>query len=78
MNNTINSVRLSATIPQDLVQFLDMYQQEQGLSSRSAALSLAIEALREKALEEAYKELGRAQASETYPEDNLDGLEPNL
>ena len=42
MKNMINSVRLSATIPQGLMQFLYDYQHQHSLESRSATLAVAI------------------------------------
>ena len=69
--------RISATLPQDLGAFLTRYQQRHQLASRSAALAEAIRALQAHELEQAYRELGEAQASrlETYPAENFDGLE---
>ncbi len=74
-----NNVRLSATIPKDLMQFLDSYQHQHSLKSRSAALAIAIKVLREKGLQEAYEELGQAQQTfpNMYPADNTDGLDNN-
>ncbi|GGI88041.1 MULTISPECIES: ribbon-helix-helix domain-containing protein [Deinococcus] len=75
MTNSIT--RISATLPEELRAFLTSYQERHQLESRSAALAEAIRALRERELEQAYRELGAAQAAglETYPPDNLDGLE---
>jgi metal-responsive CopG/Arc/MetJ family transcriptional regulator len=75
-SNTIT--RISATLPENLVAFLDTYREEHALESRSAALAAAIEALRERELQRGYRELGQAQRQnlETYPPDNTDGLEP--
>ena len=75
MTNSIT--RISATLPEELGTFLTHYQERHQLASRSAALAEAIRALRERELEQAYRELGAAQAAglETYPADNFDGLE---
>ena len=72
-----NATRISATLSSDLTAYLDKYQQEHGLDSRSAALAAAVRALRDRELEEAYRELGEAQRRglESYPPDNTDGLE---
>ena len=72
-----NATRISATLPPDLTEFLDTYQQAHQLDSRSAALADAVRALRERELLAAYAELGAAQASgqEHYPADNADGLD---
>lgn len=74
---TNNITRISATLSEELGAFLTSYQKRHQLESRSAALAEAIRALRERELEAAYRELGAAQAAglETYPSDNLDGLE---
>ncbi|MFC5848376.1 hypothetical protein [Deinococcus petrolearius] len=68
--------QVSATLPAELVAFLDGYQHAHHLDSRGAALAEAIRALQERELLADYAELGEAQASgaETYPADNLDGL----
>jgi hypothetical protein len=60
-----------------LILFLNQYQQQHGLESRSAVLTLAVKALREQSMLEGYEELGRAQLSgeQGYgPIGNLDGL----
>lgn len=78
ISNMTNSVtRISATLPEELGAYLSSYQERHQLESRSAALAEAIRALRERELEQAYRELGEAQAAglEMYPADNLDGLE---
>jgi hypothetical protein len=77
MKHTSNAVRFSATLPQDLHHFLEMYQHNHTLASRSAALAEAITALREREMLRGYQELGQAQAQalEVYPPDLLDGLD---
>lgn len=72
-----NATRISATLPPDLTLYLEQYQRAHGLESRSAALAAAVRALRDRELEAAYRELGEAQRQglETYPPDNMDGLE---
>lgn len=71
-----HGTRISATLPPDLLAFLDEYQHARKLDSRSAALADAVRALRERELQTAYAELGEAQASgqEIYSQDNADGL----
>jgi metal-responsive CopG/Arc/MetJ family transcriptional regulator len=78
MNSITIAARLSATIPQELLSFLDEYQRQHALDSRSAALVKAIEALQERELEQGYVILGQAQRDglEQYPSDNTDGLIP--
>ena len=69
-------VRIHATLPPELVAYLDVYQRKQGLKSRSAALAAAVRVLQEHELEEAYQELGKAQrlGLESYPPANTDSL----
>lgn len=69
--------RISATIPSDLLAFLDAYQRDRALGSRSVALREAIAALKERELARGYAELGQAQRDglETYPPEHTDGLE---
>lgn len=69
--------RISATLPRDLIAFLDDYQRRHGLGSRSAALAEAVRALQTHELEVAYRKLDAAQVEglEVYPDANADGLE---
>ena len=48
-------MKLSVSIPDDDVQFLDDYAKEQGLESRSAALHRAVRLLRTAELAAAYE-----------------------
>lgn len=77
MSGMTSATRISATVATELTDFLDEYQRTHHLASRSAALAEAIRALRERVLDAAYQELGDAQRAgeETYPADNLDGLD---
>ncbi len=77
MNNMDFTARISATISQELLSFLDQYQQEHALASRSAALVEAIQALKEREHVLGYQALGQAQqnATERYPQDPTDGLD---
>ncbi len=76
MRSDTNAARLSATIPVELLSFLETYQRDHALESRSAALVEAIQALRQRELQRGYEELGRAQREglEVYPSENTDGL----
>lgn len=67
---------ITATLPADLVAFLDEYRAAHASCSLSEALADAVRALRDRDLQDAYRELGEAQrlGLETYPPDNLDGL----
>ena len=48
-------MKVSVSIPDDDVQFLDEYAREQGLASRSAAVHRAVRLLRTAELSEAYQ-----------------------
>lgn len=77
MNETSRTLKINATIPQNLLQYLDTYQETHQLRSRSAALSRAIMALRELELQRGYEELGKAQLEtpNMYPAENFDGID---
>jgi hypothetical protein len=77
MKDTSKTLKINATIPQNLLLYLDTYQETHQLRSRSAALSRAIMALRELELQRGYEELGKAQVENPamYPSDNLDGID---
>ena len=78
MNQTINAIRISATIPAHLANFLEQYQKNHGLENRSQALSQAITALQELEMIRGYAEIAQAQATGqlTYEDfENGDGLE---
>ena len=49
-------MKLSVSLPDDDVEFLDAYAEEQGIESRSAALHRAVRMLRASQLEDAYSE----------------------
>lgn len=77
MNNTSKTLKINATIPADLLVYLDSYQKSHQLRSRSAAISKAIHALKELELKRGYEELGKAQIENPamYPNDNVDGID---
>jgi Arc/MetJ-type ribon-helix-helix transcriptional regulator len=50
------SVKLSVSLPDDDVEFLDSYAKAQGIESRSAAVHKAVGLLRASELEAAYEE----------------------
>ncbi|MGZ4481938.1 MAG: ribbon-helix-helix domain-containing protein [Gaiellales bacterium] len=49
-------MKLSVSLPEEDVAFLDAYARAQGIDSRSAALHKAVEVLRAAALESAYEQ----------------------
>jgi Arc/MetJ-type ribon-helix-helix transcriptional regulator len=49
-------MKVSVSLPQEDVDFLDAYAQEQGIGSRSAALHTAVRLLRASGLSSAYEE----------------------
>ncbi|MEX2183551.1 MAG: ribbon-helix-helix domain-containing protein [Chloroflexota bacterium] len=76
----MHSMKVSVSLPEDDVRFLDDFAQEQGLDSRSAALHRAVRMLRTAELGAAYasaweewSETGEADAWETSVGDGLTG-----
>ncbi|MDL2342713.1 antitoxin [Deinococcus sp. MIMF12] len=58
-------MKLSVSLPEPQVDFLDHYQQRHRLSSRSEVLQLALKLLQKRALEEDYRAAGEEwQSSE--------------
>ena len=49
-------MKVSVSLPEEDVEFLDAYARSRGIESRSAALHQAVGLLRESQLEEAYEE----------------------
>jgi Arc/MetJ-type ribon-helix-helix transcriptional regulator len=49
-------MKVSVSLPEDDVEFLDAYAQEQGIESRSAVLHKAVRLLRATELGDAYEE----------------------
>jgi Arc/MetJ-type ribon-helix-helix transcriptional regulator len=49
-------MKVSVSLPDDDVEFLDSYAQTQGIASRSAAVHKAVGLLRASQLEDAYEE----------------------
>jgi hypothetical protein len=72
-------MKMSVSLPDDDVTFLDSYAKDQGIGSRSAALHKAIALLRAAQLADAYEDAwsswtasGEAQAWENTTADGLD------
>jgi metal-responsive CopG/Arc/MetJ family transcriptional regulator len=51
--------KLSISLPQALCEFIEHYQREQGLSSRSEVLARALRLLQEQALEASYQQANK-------------------
>lgn len=51
-------MKLSVSLPDPQINFLDHYQQRHGLGSRSEVLQVALKLLQERALEEEYRAAG--------------------
>ena len=73
-------MKLSVSVPDDDIAFLDRYASERNLRSRSAAVQAAIGSLRVNGLGDSYAEAwaewdegGDAELWETTTEDGLDG-----
>jgi Arc/MetJ-type ribon-helix-helix transcriptional regulator len=66
------SMKVSVSLPDEDVQFLDAYAEAQGLPSRSAALHKAVRLLRGAELTPAYEEaFGSWEESEDAPDWDL-------
>ena len=72
-------MKVSVSLPEDDVDFLDSYAHAQGMGSRSAALHKAVGLLRASQLGDAYEEAWASWASsgdaETWENAAVDGLE---
>ena len=72
-------MKVSVSLPNDDVEFLDEYAREQGLDSRSAALHRAVRLLRAAELPHAYEaawgEWAAAGEAERWEPTTGDGLE---
>jgi Arc/MetJ-type ribon-helix-helix transcriptional regulator len=55
-SGSIRSMKVSVSLPEDDVEFLDSYAQAQGIESRSAVLQRAVGLLRATQLGDAYEE----------------------
>ena len=66
MTHRTTTAKFSVSIPADLADFLERYQEERGLSSRSEVIARGLEMLRDEALAEAYKD--HAQAWQRDPD----------
>lgn len=56
MNSRATSSKFSISIPPELARFLEHYQKEHRLNSRSEVISIGLEKLREAELARAYRE----------------------
>ena len=72
-------MKVSISLPDDDVEFLDAYAQAQGIESRSAVVHMAVRMLRVSELGEAYEEAftswedeGQAAAWDAVTPDGLD------
>ena len=73
-------MKLSVSLPEDDVSFLDCYAKDRGIQSRSAALHAAISVLRLADLgdqyEEAWKEFDESGDAALWDKTVGDGIEP--
>jgi Arc/MetJ-type ribon-helix-helix transcriptional regulator len=71
-------MKLSVSLPDEDVEYLDAYAKTQGLESRSAALQKAVRLLRTSGLghayEDAWAEWGESGDAELWDEATADGL----
>ena len=72
-------MKVSVSLPEDDVEFLDAYAQEQGIESRSAVLHKAVRLLRALELGDAYAEAwdewGGSDDAQLWDSAVTDGLE---
>ncbi|MFD2471650.1 ribbon-helix-helix domain-containing protein [Amycolatopsis silviterrae] len=72
-------MKVSVSLPEEDVRFLDDYAKEQGIESRSAALHQAVSSLRARRLMDAYEEAwtswGESGEAEAWDVVVGDGLE---
>jgi Arc/MetJ-type ribon-helix-helix transcriptional regulator len=78
-SGSIDGMKMSVSLPEDDVEFLDSYARDQGIGSRSAALHKAVGLLRTAQLADAYEDAwsswtasGEAQTWENTIADGLD------
>jgi Arc/MetJ-type ribon-helix-helix transcriptional regulator len=73
-------MKVSVSLPEDDIRFLDSYTSQQGYSSRSAALHRAVTALRSDQLagayEDAWREWDESGEADIWAAVTADGLEP--
>lgn len=63
------SQKISVSVPTSLVQFLERYQLEHGLKTKSSVVERALQALREQELEREYAAAAREQHETGEAED---------
>ena len=70
--------RFSISLPQDIAHFVETYQQEKGVKSRSEVIEKALKLLREKELGQAYRAAGQewlsSEDAELWEATSADGL----
>ena len=72
--------KFSVSLHQEFMRYLETYQREQGIPSRSKVLEQALTALREKQLAQSYREWAqefRANPDPLADVGSSDGLEPS-
>jgi Arc/MetJ-type ribon-helix-helix transcriptional regulator len=71
-------MKMSVSLPDDYVEFLDAYAKEHGVGSRSAVLQKAVELLRAEQLADAYADAwdswSSSGESEVWDSASADGL----
>lgn len=68
-------MKLSVSLPEEDVEFLDAYARERGIETRSAALHQAVRALRVSQLGPAYDAAFTDPAADEWDETSSDGLD---
>jgi Arc/MetJ-type ribon-helix-helix transcriptional regulator len=75
--SSIEGMKVSVSLPEADIEFLDEYVHRRGTPSRSAVLHRAIDLLRRNELEDLYAEAwAEADGGETWDVTSADGLSP--
>ncbi|MBB6029316.1 ribbon-helix-helix domain-containing protein [Oceanithermus desulfurans] len=71
---TVRSAKISVSLPEEWLRYVEEYRERHGLTSRSEVLVLALRALREAELAEGYRQMARdyAQADEAWVDSGLE------
>jgi len=61
---TLRSAKLSVSLPEEQLRFIDEYRKRHGIETRSEVMLRALRALREAELAEGYRQMARDYAQE--------------
>ena len=71
---TVRSAKISVSLPEEWLRYVEEYRQRHGVTSRSEVLVRALRALREAELAEGYRQMAQdyAQADEAWVDSGLE------